>query len=626
MARPAKSYTVLSANPKGRAKNITVQSSGKASVSLRLHRFAVVGKNDRIRFGATGTNKLFVVSSQTGDDDIPLTPIFCSHCTFNFGKDSFDLSIREIKSDSDMQALHYLEQFHYKTSSAVLFDEHADSTLSHKPSHGGRRAVLIAEVKIGEQWLPAGYIDLQMPLMMCKPRHVLFDHPYSHPSRNIAWKMWDQHAMKKYLNTIVRIARIVVNPELRGIGIARRIIDTSKVFASERWHIGGIKPIFMEISAEMLNHIDFVSPSGFVLIGNTEGNASRIVKDMEQMNRLPKGDFGIMTLQRKYYRILDDYCKTIGISFEAGLEVLAEKLRQNQSDYSSGEWAVLRSIIRSPVPYYLCPLDNYSGSYLRDAMKSLPDTPRPISARSLFRVKDASLNVCNLSIRAQYVLPETKSTQLILSAFGIDGNIVSTDIVRNLSFKASGGNIVLIVGASGSGKSALLNSLDPNYCTNGSLSINHSGHFTHTAGWLRPLKNDMPVFEVLAEKYTPNRAFMGLSNVGLSDALVFLKPFWMLSRGQQYRTMIADLLLRNDPVCLLDEFCSDLDSVTAKIVAHNLRKQIISSGRIAIVAAANHSHFLDTLRPTKVVCLRTGAHPALLTYKEYSDVYLAKSA
>lgn len=626
MTKLAKSFTVLSANPKGHVKNVTVRSGGESSVSLRLHRFAVVGKNDRIRFGSAGNSRLFVVPRQVDESDIPLTPIFASEHRLTVGKEFFNISIREIKTDSDMQSLQYLEQFHYKTNSSLSFGEHLDSSLPKTHSIGGRRAVLIAEIELGEQWFPAGYIDLQMPLMMCKPRHVLFDHPYSHPKRNISWDKWDQHAMKKHLNSIVRIARIVVNPELRGIGIARIIIEAAKQFSSDRWHIAGVRPIFMEISAEMLNYVDFVTASGFVLVGMTEGNVTRVVKDMEQMSRLPKGEFGIMTLQRKYFKVLEDYCETIGISFEEGLAALAKKIEKgcSSADISSGEWAVLRSIVRCPIPYYLCPLDEYSKCYLRDAMKARSSSNNRKCTRSLFRVMGKNLDVCNLSVRAQYVLPESKSTKVIMNAFGLSGDTVATDVIRDLSFKASGGNIVLIVGASGSGKSVVLNALDPNFSANGSLILRHAGNFNHTAGWLQALKSDVPVFEALAERFTPQQAFIGLSSVGLSDAIAFIKPFWMLSRGQQYRAMIADLLLRNVDVCLLDEFCCDLDPITAKIVAHNLRKQIISSGKIAIIAAANHAHFLDALRPSNVIFLRAGDVPTLLTYKEYRDEYLIK--
>ena len=620
----SKIYNVLTANPKGHAKTLTVKGGDGTSVSMRVHRFAVVGKGDRIRFGAAGSNKVFVVAKHEEEPAIPLTPLFSTTDIVSIGKDKFRINICEISSDSEMRGLEFLEQFHYKTNNSLAekdFDTHSKSSTA---SVGGRRAVLYADIQIGERWLPAAYIDLQMPLMMCKPRHDLFHNPFHHPKRSIHWERWDQHAMRDYLNTIVRIGRIVVSPELRGLGITRRVIKAAKNFASERWHIGGMRPIFMEISAEMLTHIDFVSSSNFKYIGKTEGNLSRVIRDMEQMARSPGGEFGIMSLQRKYFRALEDYCNTIQISFQEGLDALRRKIEQNQNALTTGEWAILRSVIRSPIPYYLCPLDDYAGEYLRAALKSSPPKEKADANGADFSAKGTQVNINSLSIRAAYRIPETRSTKVIMDAFGLKGDTVYADILQDVAVKASNGNIILIAGSSGSGKSVFLNALDPNKGLDGNLMVKCTGCLKHSAGWLRPLRDDVSVFEALATQSTPQQAFVALSRVGLSEALAFIKPYWMLSRGQQYRAMIADLLLRDEEVWLLDEFCSDLDPLTAKIVAHNLRKQIIATGRIAFIGAANHAHYLHALRPTKVLLLRSGDRPAWMSCKEYQNEFLDK--
>ena len=239
----SKIYSVLTANPKGHTKNLTVKGGDGASVAMRLHRFAVVGKGDRIRFGAAGSNRVFVVAKDEAESAIPLTPLFSTTDTVSIGKDKFRINIREINSEIAMRGLEFLEQFHYKTNNSLAERDPSTESKSSTTAIGGRRAVLYADVQIGERWLPAAYIDLQMPLMMCKPRHDLFDNPFRHPTRAIHWEGWDRHSMKDYLNTIVRIGRIVVSPELRGLGITRRIIKAAKAFAAERWHIGGMRPI-----------------------------------------------------------------------------------------------------------------------------------------------------------------------------------------------------------------------------------------------------------------------------------------------------------------------------------------------------------------------------------------------
>ena len=622
MATASRVYNVLTANPKGHHKTVTVRPRDGATVSITLHRFALVGKGDQIRLAASGSNKVSVLANEITEPDIPVTPCFTSTDYIHLGRENIDVHIREITSAADLRALEFLEQFHYKTNSTL-----GDTTSSLKsrpttPSVGGRRAILYAAIKLREHWIPAGYIDLQMPLMMCKPRHQLFDHPFRHSERSINWERWDSDAMKNYLNAIVRIARIVVAPELRGLGLTRRIIRAAKAFSSDRWHIGGLRPIFMEISAEMLSHIDFVSSSGFRFIGHTEGNIKRVLKDMEHMSRSPSGDFGIMSLQRRYFRALGDFCDTMNISFDKGLDYLRRKLESNDDSLTAGEWAVLRSVIRRPIPYFLCPLDHSSAQYLREAQKVFPPTSTPEFTARTFSARSIQINVEDLSIRAAYRIPETKSTKMIMGAFGLKGDTVFSDIVQSVSVSASNGNIILLVGPSGSGKSVLLNALDPDRASDGNLSVSRSATLNYTAGRLRRLRDDIPVFEVLAERYTPDRAFVALSSVGLSEALAFIKPFWMLSRGQQYRAMIADLLLRDEEVWLLDEFCSDLDPLTAKIVAHNLRKQVIATSRVAFIAAANHAHYLDALRPSRVLMLRSGDTPTWLSFREYQNEFL----
>ena len=574
--------------------------------------------------GVAGNKRIFVLAKDGQDKQIPVTPIFSVEDTVSAGKEKFDIRIQEISTVEDMRALDFLAQFHYKTNES-LSERDVDND-ARKPSNtlaSGRHAILYASIKTGERWIPAGYIDLQMPLMMCKPRHELFNHPFTHPERDIAWNKWNQHAMKSYLNMIVRIGRVVVSPELRGLGITRRIIKAAKCFSVERWHIGGMRPIFMEISAEMLTHIDFVSSSGFKFIGKTEGNIDRIIKDMKQMERSPSGDFGIMTLQRKYFRALETYCKSVGMSFDDGLNTLRKKIEQNQGSHSTVEWAVLRSIMRKPIPYFLCPLDDYTALYLRGAQKKYPPTQMN-SVQENFSARNTQISVKNMSIRASYNIPETKLTKIIMDAFGLQGDIVYSDLVQGVSVNASNGNIILVVGASGSGKSIFLKALDPAKNLDGNLSIKKNGTLKYRAGWLKSIRDDIPVFEALAEKYTPDRTFVALSRVGLSEAFAFIKPFWMLSRGQQYRAMIADLLLRDDEVWLLDEFCSDLDPLTAKIVAYNLRKHVIATGRIAFIAAANHAHYLDSLRPTRVLMLRPGDMPTWLSFKEYQNGFISQ--
>jgi ABC-type ATPase with predicted acetyltransferase domain len=83
------------------------------------------------------------------------------------------------------------------------------------------------------------------------------------------------------------------------------------------------------------------------------------------------------------------------------------------------------------------------------------------------------------------------------------------------------------------------------------------------------------LIDYFADKWGIDNSISALNQVGLSEAFIYLKPYKFLSRGQQYRARLAEIILVGKPVWLIDEFCSDLDPFTAKIVASNLRKHVI---------------------------------------------------
>ncbi|TPN59650.1 ATP-binding cassette domain-containing protein [Mesorhizobium sp. B1-1-4] len=616
-------YTVTNTVPKGPKKQLSVTEGKKSTIFLSVPRFACVGKGDLIAIDASHPQNVFCQSSESPDDLIRIAPHFERSESATVGALDFAIQITEVNKQEDIESLGFLEQFHYKS---IVADDEQDDFLGRRTKAvavGGRRGILLLYLRVSGAWLAAGYIELQMPLMMCKPRHDLFSNPFAHGTRPIHWAKWDQHAIKKYVNAIVRIARIVVHPDYRGLGLSRLLISAAKEFCSARWHIGGRRPLFMEISAEMLNYVDFVSSSGFKFVGRTEGNASRIISDLIAMRRGYDVSSGIMSLQKKYLSVIEEYSRSTGITVDEALTRLQSILAMEEpaEALTASEWAAFRKVVRQPIPYYLCGLDKDAQNYLQTHIPSAA----PHASKQPFRVSSAAVDLKMLSVRSSFMVPQTKNVRMITSAFGLSGERVDALIVPPMSIKASAGNIVFVVGVSGSGKSALLKAIDPETSLRGgTLEVRFQGNRSYSAGWLVPLPEDVPIFDYFAGRYSPENAFTALSKVGLSEAFALIKPFRMLSRGQQYRAMLADLLLRQEQVWLLDEFCADLDPITARIVAHSFRRHVMSSGRIAFVVAANHAHYIDALRPTHVLRLRTGADAKLTSYKEYRDELLDK--
>ncbi len=619
-----KIYTVETTMPKEHAKRVSLKGEGKNSIVLHVSRYSLIGPNDRVVVDAGHPPKISVLSREDETDQIKVAPSFEAVGFSSLGSYQLPHKICEVTRVEDVYALQHLEQFHYKTFEASTSEE-KDGKKKGTDTVGGRKAILLCYLKLNESWIPAGYIEIQMPLLMVKPRHDLFANPFTHAKRPISWTEWDLESMRKYVNTIARVARVVVAPDFRGLGLAKALIDAAKAFASERWHVGGRRALFLEISAEMLNYIDFVSSAGFYFVGKTEGNLKRVVEDLMSMRKGQKIGSGIMSLQQKYLRSLERYCSDTGKEFDDVLHRLAQVVdsADPQGSLTPSEWLAFRSVIRFPLPYYLCPLDDSAAAYLES---NLSDKARSRRSRSRFRSSNVSIKLRDLRVHTNYQIPGSKYTRLIMDAFGIRGDTIQQSVFGPLDVEASSGNLIFVSGTSGSGKSVLLRSLDP-LGTQGQdvLVRTFKGEQKYSVAWLKALPTSTPVFDYFAERYTPEAAFAALSQVGLSEAFVFLKPYELLSRGQKYRAMLADLLLRDDPVWLIDEFCSDLDPLSAKIVSHNLRRHVMRSGRVCFIAAANHSHFIESLKPTAVIVLAISAEPRVVSFKEYRDEFLRKA-
>ena len=230
--------------------------------------------------------------------------------------------------------------------------------------------------------------------------------------------------------------------------------------------------------------------------------------------------------------------------------------------------------------------------------------------------------MADIKVTSAYEVPDSGPARAIRDCFGLDGQMLRVCLVGPVKIEASGGNILLITGPSGSGKSVLLKVLDSTHRHEGlKVTFRDTVGRPYSAEWLSELDDERPLIEYFSEKWGMEDAVSALNLTGLSEAFVYLRPYGLLSRGQQYRAA-STLSLGKTPVWLMDEFCADLDPFAAKVVANNLRKTVIRSGRIAIVAAANNSHYIDALRPTRVIYLRHNGHSEVLTYKEYADEFL----
>jgi ABC-type ATPase with predicted acetyltransferase domain len=162
------------------------------------------------------------------------------------------------------------------------------------------------------------------------------------------------------------------------------------------------------------------------------------------------------------------------------------------------------------------------------------------------------------------------------------------------------GDIVYLTGPSGAGKSVLLRELER--CVPASDAVSLTGI---------DLPQDRPVVDCFdGDVVTSLRA---LSAVGLSDVFSILnRPCW-LSDGQKYRFRLARALAANKPFVFADEFCSELDRITAATVAFNVHR-LAKRTRTTLVLASSRDDILMDLAPD-VLVIKDFSGPAEVIYR-----------
>ncbi|ABK19431.1 GNAT family N-acetyltransferase [Syntrophobacter fumaroxidans] len=560
---------------------------------LKTHRYSCLGPSDDV---IADQSQNAHVTCQNGKAQI--LPAYCRSDILRVGPRTLRLQIKEIQTEEELAGYHQLEDYHYRG----------------KVLHG-RRAPLI--VRSEDPLLPRvlGYVELSTAFLMNRARAMLLDSVFHHASGDISWTTWKKATVRKYTNLIVRIARTVVSPEFRGLGIARILVKHAARFARDHWHVGKLKPLFIEITADMLRYVPFVESSGMHYIGDTEGNLARVNEDMayilKNLERVKAGEIlkeesgGIVDLQVSYATRLEQIEEELAVPRERLLDLL---LRSPQR-LSDENWALLHKIFRLPKPTFIMGLTRASENFVRRRIgeRGLPDYyPAQQPLVNVPRLQSPiDVQECTLTLSAPLI--RTRSTRKIQQAFGVSREMLTTTLFANINFTIQPGDIVLICGPSGAGKTTLLNLLegslnDPQYRPEG-MTGNIKVPDSLTVTSLGPLPSSRPLVNAFG-RISLDRALFALNVSGLAEAHLYVKRFRELSNGQRYRAMVAKLIASESDIWVADEFCATLDSITANIVSRNLRRCAKQLGITVILAAANWAEFIHELQPNTVVHLR----------------------
>ena len=575
---------VVSVRPQGHLKKVRLEPGG---LSLVVPLSAAVARGDSVKLSK---GEAWVMCT---NGVCQFTPVFAVKERLALGALRVDLLIKEITESEEHMAVQSLAQYHYRGSQLH-----------------GRTAILLARSFDPSYPSVLGYIQLATPLYMNKARARILDAPFS--SNGIRWDRWDKETTRRYVNLMVRVARTVVYPEFRGMGLGQILLKHAIDYAATRWKTSGTLPIFIEISADMLRFVPFAEKAEMTFIGNTEGNLNRVYKDMEYLTRnaarvksgeiLPHQSFGIVDKQVARMNRTLSLMETRGLTRN---DLLARLSNLSHNDVLR-DFALFHDIVSLPKPTYMKGLNPAAQQFLLDRVHEIrPPIRNPVSRTNIEPLREP-IEFNNLTLSFVSKVRRTKATHSIQQAFGISPDSIESIVLRRLSISISPGEIVLIVGPSGSGKTTLIDFLlaGQAYWSKGQADGDVSWPANYGPGVFRQPKSHKALVELMPHKdVTSSLYLMGL--VGLSDAFVYLKRFEELSKGQQYRAMLAMMISRDHNVWLIDEFCANLDRVTANVVAYKLQSLARSLGVTVIAAAPHFDTFASALKPDQVIRLTT---------------------
>lgn len=152
-------------------------------------------------------------------------------------------------------------------------------------------------------------------------------------------------------------------------------------------------------------------------------------------------------------------------------------------------------------------------------------------------------------------------------------------------------NIGVVVGPSGSGKTSI-----------GKIIFGENKIYDYREGWAP----DKPIIDCIAPNGDFNEVTGALANVGLGDVPAWLRPFRVLSNGEQFRAGLAKVICEKPSEIVIDEFTSVIDRQIAKIGSQAFQKAWRRSnpgGKVVLLTP--HYDILEWLQPDWVIDTKT---------------------
>lgn len=519
-----------------------------------------------------------------------LTPVYSFKVIVHVGNVELPVTIKEISQQSEFDGYNALTKYHYRDK--TLFGRHAPLVaITHHP--------LLPRV--------IGYIDLATAFFVNTPRRNILNEPTR--LNGVVWDSWTKEVIKERIPLIVRIARCVVHPEMRSMGLGRVLVQHAANFAKTHWQSAHWKPYIMEISADMLRYIPFAEKAGMIFTGETEGNLNRIAKDLQYLKsnekRLQKE-----ILKGEVFGILDTKLSqleraTVALNGTPEQDIGHFIAQQIENPTLDG-WAKLSGVLSLPKPHYMMGLNKEAEDLISERVQKQNIQASPAHEGQVFinRIYNSRLqhpiHVESVSYQTTFSITRTETTHQIERAFEISLSNLTQPIFNKLELEIFPHEILVVTGLSGTGKTTLLNLLSGKLSpTSGTISLPENTKI----GLLKPISVFKPLIEVIGRKDAAEGIYwMGV--VGLSEPYLYVKPFAALSAGQKYRAMLARLLTKGANLWLIDEFCENLDVVNTHLLSQKISSLARKVGATLVIASSDANRFVKSLLPDRVLILK----------------------
>jgi len=196
----------------------------------------------------------------------------------------------------------------------------------------------------------------------------------------------------------------------------------------------------------------------------------------------------------------------------------------------------------------------------------------------------------------------TQRVRAVMRMFGVSvERLNERGVTHRCELRVEDGDIVYITGPSGAGKSVLLRELAGGLPRGERINLNDI---------------ELPASKAVIDCIEGDiiQALRSLSMAGLSDVFCILNQPRNLSEGQQYRFRLAAAISSGKKYIIADEFCSNLDRITAAVISYNVRRFAKRNGTTFFLASC-HEDILADLQPD-VLIVKELTGEAEVTYKE----------